>query len=868
MATGKSAQPRRGVEVTPLTPVANVDTGEAQLWGSLGQLSDQLVEANKAQQVQRAQTAGAEEGRDAWAKGEAAPSGGVFAFGDVYEARQAAVERSYRAGVENDWDAAETEVAARNTHSVEAYEREMAALRSSFIEKADPRFAVAIETYATRRITAGRSQIVDRVQSVQLQEAALNIAGRYGSLTTQMVDLARSGRTDSVEYKLLEVDRRELQAERLANPALPYGEAQAAEDEREFNVAAKAAIYTHHAVDVLRTEGADAALATLQGMLTDPDLQPGEVQPAFEQARAGLNQEIDLATDRANVARSTRTRAEQEIDRRIEEDAGAAELGLPSTGLTEAEVMAVKGPAGVAEWYRKRAEALERNRLTGSLAGLTPEEAAARIADAQDAASASGDFEPIVNWIIDDSEGTALVANDNGAGRARFGITERSHPEAWRDGDVTRQEAVAIYKREYWDAIGADGLAKDLRIVAFDAAINHGAGLARRWIEESGGDAARYIELRRNHYNALARSNPAKYGDDLRGWMNRLDAVTTRVQAMGAGNLIAQQYTNAREGFSSDPHQFATTHRLSAPISLNVDAVFTAGAAREQWGQALRARATLGQELATDRQVPLRYFTNGEVAAYRDRFERDPGAAVEFAEAATRALGGRGARNALAEVGQDTEASTAIHIADLSTGGDTRFADQAAHGLTLKAAGQSLDKERRDEIAEYFAAHRVSFRNAPSLSNAIVSAAEAAALADYAAGDVNRPASYYVQAALGRSTWQGRRYGGTTDINGDSTLLPRWLNPEYADEALEALAENWVTHNQGPVYGNDTPIPAREIARMRLVVMSNGNYRLVDRRSDRVAYDRQGRVFELNLGTEEGREFLNRRLGNSGVRPD
>lgn len=34
-------------------------------------------------------------------------------------------------------------------------------------------------------------------------------------------------------------------------------------------------------------------------------------------------------------------------------------------------------------------------------------------------------------------------------GRTQYGISERSHPEAWKDGKVTNEEARAIYRRKY-----------------------------------------------------------------------------------------------------------------------------------------------------------------------------------------------------------------------------------------------------------------------------------------------------------------------------------------------------------------------------------------------------------------------------------
>ena len=48
-------------------------------------------------------------------------------------------------------------------------------------------------------------------------------------------------------------------------------------------------------------------------------------------------------------------------------------------------------------------------------------------------------------------EGGEAETNDpsDSGGRTKFGISERAHPEAWADGDVSRNEARAIYLRDY-----------------------------------------------------------------------------------------------------------------------------------------------------------------------------------------------------------------------------------------------------------------------------------------------------------------------------------------------------------------------------------------------------------------------------------
>jgi len=56
--------------------------------------------------------------------------------------------------------------------------------------------------------------------------------------------------------------------------------------------------------------------------------------------------------------------------------------------------------------------------------------------------------------IIDEiilAEGGEKETNDpsDSGGRTKFGISEKAHPEAWADGDVTRPEARAIYEKVY-----------------------------------------------------------------------------------------------------------------------------------------------------------------------------------------------------------------------------------------------------------------------------------------------------------------------------------------------------------------------------------------------------------------------------------
>lgn len=145
---------------------------------------------------------------------------------------------------------------------------------------------------------------------------------------------------------------------------------------------------------------------------------------------------------------------------------------------------------------------------------------------------APADFNSALDTVFKE-EGEGFVANDNGAGRSQLGITERSHPRAWADGRITRDEAAAIYKRDYWDAIGADDLPAGLAQMAFDTAVNMGAGAARSLLAQAGGDVGKFADLRRQRYRDIAERDP-KSRRYLSAWLARTDRLEAAAQG-GSG---------------------------------------------------------------------------------------------------------------------------------------------------------------------------------------------------------------------------------------------------------------------------------------------------------------------------------------------
>ena len=128
-------------------------------------------------------------------------------------------------------------------------------------------------------------------------------------------------------------------------------------------------------------------------------------------------------------------------------------------------------------------------------------------------------FDSAVEAVLEAEGG--YVADDAGAGETNFGINIRANPDV-DVKNLTRDGAKEIYRKRYWDAIGAEALPPELQAIAFDAAVNQGVGNAKKWIAESGGDPAAFARLRREHYAGLVARDPEKYQQYAAGWEARV----------------------------------------------------------------------------------------------------------------------------------------------------------------------------------------------------------------------------------------------------------------------------------------------------------------------------------------------------------
>lgn len=98
-------------------------------------------------------------------------------------------------------------------------------------------------------------------------------------------------------------------------------------------------------------------------------------------------------------------------------------------------------------------------------------------------------MDDIINQVIKREGGDKATnrPNDPG-GRTQYGISERSNPEAWKDGKVTEEEAREIYKRKYILSPGFDKIPPShgrVQNQLIDYGVHSGPGIAIQKLQKA-----------------------------------------------------------------------------------------------------------------------------------------------------------------------------------------------------------------------------------------------------------------------------------------------------------------------------------------------------------------------------------------------
>ncbi len=148
-------------------------------------------------------------------------------------------------------------------------------------------------------------------------------------------------------------------------------------------------------------------------------------------------------------------------------------------------------------------------------------------------------FEVAINRLLAHEGGYIWHKSDPG-GETNWGISKRAYPKI-NIKTLTRDQAAAIYRRDYWNAVKGDELPPAVAFQAFDSAVNHGQGQAIRWLQRAVGVAddgkfgpvtlgavkcanAADLILKFNAERLLFYCNLSTFGTFGKGWVRRVAA--------------------------------------------------------------------------------------------------------------------------------------------------------------------------------------------------------------------------------------------------------------------------------------------------------------------------------------------------------
>jgi lysozyme family protein len=533
-------EPQAPIETSAVTPdfaipdTASSYEGMAQTFDRLSALAQPAINELATQRGQQMGAAAAKSGQ---------PVHPPLPIGEAGQYLAAGFRSAYLADIHNQVDAKADDLRAANQFDPVGFAKAAQAATSGFIQGSPDEFAVDVENYAQAKFNQAHMDVVEATERKQNREALNSLQERLDVLRPQLRDLAHDGQSDTPDFGAKMTEVNVILGQLVANPAFGLSPDFAEHAKGDLMADLGGASAAGHVMDIYKTQGLGPALDALKALQDDTSL-PDEIRKkGVLQAHTELNEASAVDAEISRNANAAQSQAETAIKRQMDDDTASIALtGKGDPTLTEDGIRKVLGEDGVRDWLMKRAKAYGDFRDFGDLSRLPPDQAAQRIAEiqARDKGGSGGNgsvapgFESAVNFVIDQNEGgSKFVPNDNGRGPTKFGINATANPGVDIE-NLTRAQAVSIYKSKYWDAIGGDNLPPALAFAAFDAAVNQGVPNAQKWLAQSGGDVTKFLALRRQAYGALL-ANPAN-AQFAQTWNDRMGRVTDQVIGLTGGD--------------------------------------------------------------------------------------------------------------------------------------------------------------------------------------------------------------------------------------------------------------------------------------------------------------------------------------------
>lgn len=180
------------------------------------------------------------------------------------------------------------------------------------------------------------------------------------------------------------------------------------------------------------------------------------------------------------------------------------------------------------------------------------------------------------------AEGTAYVPHDSNGAPVRYGINAAYNPGVDLQ-HMSQDQAAAYLKQKYWDPSGAGNMQPALAAVHMDTTMMAGPAVANRLLQQSGGDANAYMNLRDAFTSNLVDKDPDKYGKYAHAWSNRSTALRQYVAQDGPATTQGAPAVGATAPAPNDGNQAIQGPPPIAPEAPTLDKYVPYKAANGQW---------------------------------------------------------------------------------------------------------------------------------------------------------------------------------------------------------------------------------------------------------------------------------------------
>lgn len=426
---------------------------------------------------------------------------------DLLIAHQQTVDAAQVAKLRSGVDQDIATLHAKNLTNPQGFKDDYAAYRSQLIQATPSRYIPKVTAYADNMGGQTAAAVTMATAHQDHENAIGDLKARFATVSTRIGDQLGTGvGLDALSNDpQLQSDQHEAAGvfDSLVK-AGAMGPEEAALKLHEETVKWKAAAITGHILSVYHAPdgGKAAALQELSKVGDDQRLDAPDRIMAFQRARTALNAEMKVDDEQRTMARTQLDQNRQDADRLIDEDAGSTEITGQGTGVTEDRIQQLGGMAAVAKWYKAKADALEKNRLYGDLSRLSPEEAAARIAQATalghdklpDAIKNEKDFGSLSDAMaLVETHGNSAQISPKGA-IGKYQVTPGAAQTVLGHYPTADEQAKLLHDDEYNREIHRQILAKNLTDNngdPFKAVMAYHAGQANvdHWVKEFGDPA-------------------------------------------------------------------------------------------------------------------------------------------------------------------------------------------------------------------------------------------------------------------------------------------------------------------------------------------------------------------------------------------